>query len=124
MSRLTEVYPKGRLVVREVGLRDGIQMAEVFPNTEQKKRWIDLEYAAGARIFDASLAGLGGCPFAPGATGNVVIEDLLFMFERMGYDTGVDVAKLVQARAVIEESMPGEPLYGGIARAGLPKNFR
>jgi len=311
MSRLTEVYPKGRLVVREVGLRDGIQMAQVFPNTEQKKRWIDLEYAAGvrhfeagsflpvsrfpqfadvreiaahiqslpgataialvinergidealeagvdeltlvlsateehnqanarrsreasieairhavelrnqadsnkllnviismsfgcsiagdvdqaevlrlaqaclaagvdtvgvadtvgyagptevrvlcermtavmgerpytvhlhntrgtglanaaaaveagARIFDASLAGLGGCPFAPGATGNVVIEDLLFMFEKMGYDTGVDIAKLVQARAVIEESMPDEPLYGGIARAGLPKNFR
>lgn len=311
MSRLTEVYPKGRLVVREVGLRDGIQMAEVFPNTEQKKRWIDLEYAAGvrhfeagsflpvsrfpqfadvreiaahiqslpgataialvinerginealqagvdeltlvlsateehnqanarrsreasidairhavelrnqadsktllnviismsfgcsmtgdvdqaevlrlaqeclaagvdtvgvadtvgyagptevrlmceqmtalmgerpytvhlhntrgtglanaaaaieagARIFDASLAGLGGCPFAPGATGNVVIEDLLFMFEKMGYSTGVDIAKLVQARAVIEESMPDEPLHGAIARAGLPKNFR
>jgi hydroxymethylglutaryl-CoA lyase len=78
---------------------------------------------AGARIFDASLAGLGGCPFAPGATGNVVIEDLLFMFEKMGYSTGVDISKLVQARAVIEESMPEEPLYGGIARAGLPKNF-
>lgn len=78
---------------------------------------------AGARIFDASLAGLGGCPFAPGATGNVVIEDLLFMFEKMGYSTGVDISKLVQARAVIEESMPDEPLYGGIARAGLPKNF-
>ena len=311
MSRLTEVYPKGQLVVREVGLRDGIQMAEVFPETAQKKRWIDLEYAAGvrhfeagsflpvsrfpqfadvrdiashiqslpgataialvinergisealeagvdeltlvlsateehnqanarrsreasieairhavdqrnasdsltllnviismsfgcsiagnvdpdevvrlaqacidagvdtvgladtvgyagpievrtlcqrmtelmgerpytvhlhntrgtglanaaaaveagARIFDASLAGLGGCPFAPGATGNVVIEDLLFMFEKMGYDTGVDISKLVQARAVIEESMPDEPLHGAIARSGLPKNFR
>ncbi len=310
MSRLNEVYPNGQLVVREVGLRDGIQMADTFPNTEQKKRWINLEYAAGvrhfeagsflpvsrfpqfadvrdivahiqslpgataialvinerginealkagvdeltlvlsateehnqanarrsreasieaihhavesrnqsrsrtllnciismsfgcsiagdvdtdevirlageciaagvdtvgvadtvgyagptevralclrmtemmgqrpytvhlhntrgtglanaaaaveagARIFDASLAGLGGCPFAPGATGNVVIEDLLFMFEKMGYDTGVDIAKLVQARVVIEESMPDEPLYGGIARAGLPKNF-
>lgn len=311
MSRLNEVYPSGQLVVREVGLRDGIQMAETFPNTEQKKRWIDLEYGAGvrhfeagsflpvsrfpqfadvrdiaayikslpgasaialvinerginealeagvdeltlvlsateehnqanarrsreasieairhavelrnqsgsqtllnviismsfgcsiagdvdpdevirlageciaacvdtvgvadtvgyagptevralclrmtelmgerpytvhlhntrgtglanaaaaveagARIFDASLAGLGGCPFAPGATGNVVIEDLLFMFEKMGYDTGVDIAKLVQARAVIEESMPREPLEGAIARAGLPKNFQ
>lgn len=78
---------------------------------------------AGARIFDASLAGLGGCPFAPGATGNVVIEDLLFMFEKMGYDTGVDLTQLVEARAVIAESMPNEPLYGGVARAGLPKNF-
>lgn len=310
MKRLEEIYPPGRVLVREVGLRDGIQMSEVFPSTEQKKRWIDLEYAAGvrhfeagsflpvarfpqfedvreiasfiqsmpdataialvinergisealeagvdeltlvlsateehnqanarrsreasieairhaveqrnasgsqtllnviismsfgcsiagdvdpdevvrlaqacidagvdtvgvadtvgyagptevralcqrmtalmgerpytvhlhntrgtglanaaaaieagARIFDASLAGLGGCPFAPGATGNVVIEDLLFMFEKMGYSTGVDICKLVQARAVIEESMPEEPLYGGIARAGLPKNF-
>lgn len=310
MKRLEEIYPPGRVLVREVGLRDGIQMSEVFPSTEQKKRWIDLEYAAGvrhfeagsflpvarfpqfedvreiasfiqsmpdataialvinergisealeagvdeltlvlsateehnqanarrsreasieairhaveqrnasgsqtllnviismsfgcsiagdvdpdevvrlaqacidagvdtvgvadtvgyagptevralcqrmtalmgerpytvhlhntrgtglanaaaaieagARIFDASLAGLGGCPFAPGATGNVVIEDLLFMFEKMGYSTGVDISKLVQARAVIEESMPEEPLYGGIARAGLPKNF-
>lgn len=79
---------------------------------------------AGARIFDASLAGLGGCPFAPGATGNVVIEDLVFMFEKMGYNTGVDITKLVETRAVIGESMPDEPLHGAIARAGLPKNFR
>jgi len=79
---------------------------------------------AGARIFDASLAGLGGCPFAPGATGNVVIEDLLFMFETMGISTGVDIARLVEVRRVISETMPDQPLHGGVAQAGLPKNFR
>lgn len=78
---------------------------------------------AGARIFDASLGGLGGCPFAPGATGNVVIDDLLYLFEKLGYPCGVAIPALADARAIIEESMPNEPLYGGIAKAGLPKNF-
>lgn len=52
-------------------------------------------YDAGVRVFDASVAGLGGCPFAPGATGNTASEDLVFTFENMGIETGVDLAKLL-----------------------------
>src|SRR5256885_11159935 len=55
-------------------------------------------YEAGVRTFDASLAGLGGCPYAPGASGNVVTEDLVFMFEAMGIRTGVDIDRLIAAR--------------------------
>ena len=77
----------------------------------------------GIREFDASLAGLGGCPHAPGATGNVNTEDLVFMLESMGYDTGIDIEKLVASRNVLADALPGEPLYGYIARAGLPKQF-
>ncbi|KEA65244.1 Hydroxymethylglutaryl-CoA lyase [Marinobacterium lacunae] len=78
---------------------------------------------AGATIFDASLGGLGGCPFAPGATGNVVIEDMVYLAEKMGFATGIDIEQLVQARKLIKESMPDEPLYGDIAKSSLPKNF-
>src|SRR6059058_467511 len=75
---------------------------------------------AGARILDGSLGGLGGCPFAPGATGNVVFEDLVFLCESKGFDTGIDVEKLVGVRAILRDEMPNEALYGGLARAGLP----
>lgn len=75
---------------------------------------------AGARILDGSLAGLGGCPFAPGATGNVVFEDLVFLCESKGFETGIDMDKLVAVRAILEREMPGEQLHGALARAGLP----
>jgi hydroxymethylglutaryl-CoA lyase len=75
---------------------------------------------AGARILDGSLGGLGGCPFAPGATGNVVFEDLVFLCESKGFPTGIDIEKLVAVRSILRSEMPGEPLYGGLARAGLP----
>ena len=75
---------------------------------------------AGARILDGSLGGLGGCPFAPGATGNVVFEDLVFLCESKGFATGIDVEKLIAVRAILRSEMPDEPLYGGLARAGLP----
>jgi hydroxymethylglutaryl-CoA lyase len=74
----------------------------------------------GVRILDGSLGGLGGCPFAPGATGNVVFEDLAFLCESKGFSTGIDLEKLVAVRKILREEMPGETLYGGIARAGLP----
>jgi hydroxymethylglutaryl-CoA lyase len=77
----------------------------------------------GIREFDASLAGLGGCPHAPGATGNVNTEDLVFMLESMGYDSGIDIARLLASREVLAQALPGEPLYGYLARAGLPKQF-
>ena len=75
---------------------------------------------AGARILDGSLGGLGGCPFAPGATGNVVFEDLVFLCESKGFATGIDIDKLIAVRSILQSEMPGEPLYGGLARAGLP----
>ena len=74
----------------------------------------------GARILDGSLGGLGGCPFAPGATGNVVFEDLVFLCESKGFVTDIDIDRLIAVRAILRESMPNEPLYGGLARAGLP----
>jgi hydroxymethylglutaryl-CoA lyase len=77
----------------------------------------------GVRTFDASLAGLGGCPYAPGASGNVVTEDLVFMFEAMGLATGIDIEKLIAARKPLAAGLPGEALYGMTAEAGLPKGF-
>jgi hydroxymethylglutaryl-CoA lyase len=75
---------------------------------------------AGARVLDGSLGGLGGCPFAPGATGNVVFEDLVFLCESKGFATGIDLEKLIAVRSILRTEMPGETLYGGLARAGLP----
>ena len=80
-------------------------------------------YEAGCRVFDASLAGLGGCPFAPLATGNVVMDDLVFMFEAMGVRTGIDLDRLISVRDVLTENLPDEPLHGMVARAGAPKGF-
>lgn len=76
----------------------------------------------GARVIDASLGGLGGCPFAPGATGNVVFEDVVFLAETMGFATGIDMEKLRDARAFAEEAMPGEEFHGALHQAGPPGN--
>ena len=81
-------------------------------------------YEEGVRHFDSSLGGLGGCPFAPGASGNVITEDLVFMFESMGVATGIDLDKLFAARKLMVEAIPDEPVYGHMALAGLPKGFR
>jgi hydroxymethylglutaryl-CoA lyase len=80
-------------------------------------------YDVGIRGFDSSMAGLGGCPHAPGASGNVVTEDLVMMFEAMGLRTGVDLEKLIAAREPLKAGLPGEPLYGHTADSGLPKGF-
>jgi hydroxymethylglutaryl-CoA lyase len=80
-------------------------------------------YAAGCRFFDASLGGLGGCPYAPGATGNIVLEDTAFMFEAMGVATGIDIEKLQAVREMVHRALPDVTLYGAIAKAGLPRNF-
>jgi hydroxymethylglutaryl-CoA lyase len=81
-------------------------------------------YEAGLRTFDASQAGLGGCPYAPGATGNVVTEDLVYMFESMGVRTGIDLERLMEGRRILAEAFPDEPLYGYVPAIGLPKSFR
>jgi len=80
-------------------------------------------YDVGVRTFDSSLAGLGGCPYAPGASGNVVTEDLVFMFEAMGIHTGVNLERLFAARAPLRHGLPHEPLYGMTPEAGLPKGW-
>jgi hydroxymethylglutaryl-CoA lyase len=72
---------------------------------------------AGVRSFDGSIAGLGGCPFAPGATGNICTEDMVNMLQDMGYDTGVDLARLIacarQVPAIVGHDTPGQ-----VAKAG------
>lgn len=72
----------------------------------------------GITTLDASLGGLGGCPFAPGASGNLVTEDLVLMLNAMGYDTGIDLAALLEVRKIVAEALPGEPLYGFTPDAG------
>jgi len=81
-------------------------------------------FDTGVKQFDGCLAGLGGCPYAPGATGNVVMEDMVFMFEGMGMRTGVDIERLVEVRSVLERALVGVPLQGAIAKAKLPKGFQ
>ncbi len=78
----------------------------------------------GIRAFDSCLAGLGGCPYAPGASGNVVTEDLVFMLESMGFTTGIDIPKLFEARALLQAGLPAEQLHGQLPKAGLPPTFR
>jgi len=77
----------------------------------------------GITTLDSSLGGIGGCPWAPGASGNIVTEDLVFMLEAMGLHTGVDIEKLLEVRNILTEALPDEPLYGFTPDAGLPKGF-
>ena len=77
----------------------------------------------GVTTFDSSQGGLGGCPYAPGASGNVVTEDLVFMLEAMGVKTGVDLRKLITAREYLQAGLPQEPLYGMTPEAGFPKGW-
>ncbi|KAF7962915.1 3-hydroxy-3-methylglutaryl-CoA lyase [Cupriavidus sp. UYMU48A] len=77
----------------------------------------------GVSRFDACLAGIGGCPHAPGASGNVTSEDLAFMLGSMGIDTGIDINALLALRRQVEALLPGETLHGTLWRAGLPRTF-
>ncbi|MGI9384122.1 MAG: hydroxymethylglutaryl-CoA lyase [Methyloligellaceae bacterium] len=78
---------------------------------------------AGVHEFDASLGGLGGCPYAPGATGNIVTEDLVFLLESMGLRTGIKLDGLIAAREIMERHLDGEPTHGTYVTAGPPKGF-
>lgn len=78
----------------------------------------------GLDTIDSSLGGLGGCPFAPGASGNIVTEDLAFMLEAMGLRTGIDLDALIRVRDVLAAALPDEPLHGFVAHAGLPLGYR
>ncbi len=81
-------------------------------------------YDAGVRVFDSAVGGLGGCPFAPGATGNISTEDLVFMFESMGVRTGVALPKLFQASQYLKTALPGVELPSSVLKAGLPVSGR
>jgi hydroxymethylglutaryl-CoA lyase len=74
----------------------------------------------GITHFDSSLGGIGGCPFAPGASGNIVTEDLVWLLESMGLRTGIDLEKLLAVREQLRQALPDVPLYGFLAEAGLP----
>jgi hydroxymethylglutaryl-CoA lyase len=91
----------------------GLGLANAFAGVEE-----------GIRHFDSALAGLGGCPFAPGASGNIVTEDLVFLLESLGLHTGINLAALLKSRDVLRDALPGEPLEGQLAKAGVPKTFR
>ena len=106
---------------REIGEKAG---AAHFHNTfGQGLANVVAALEVGVTTFDSSLGGIGGCPYSPGASGNIVTEDLVFLLESMGLRTGVDIPKLVAARAIISEGLPGEVMYGHVPNAGLPKVF-
>ena len=77
----------------------------------------------GIARFDACLGGIGGCPHAPGASGNVATEDVAYLFRSMGVATGVDFDRLIALRARVAGWLEGEPLHGTLWRAGLPKTL-
>jgi hydroxymethylglutaryl-CoA lyase len=106
---------------RELGARAG---GGHFHNTRgQGLANVVAALEAGVITFDASQGGMGGCPYAPGASGNIVTEDLVFMLEAMGLRTGIDLDRLIAARTVILEGLPGEPLHGHVPAAGVPRGF-
>jgi hydroxymethylglutaryl-CoA lyase len=78
----------------------------------------------GITRFDASTGGIGGCPHAPGASGNVAMEDAVYMFESMGVETSLDFSRLMALRGRIGGWLQGEPLHGAVWRAGLPKTMK
>ncbi len=78
----------------------------------------------GITTLDSSLGGLGGCPYAPGASGNIVTEDLVFMLDAMGLRTGIDLPRLLEVRRILREALPGDELYGFTPDSGLPKGYQ
>ena len=77
----------------------------------------------GITTIDSSLGGIGGCPWAPGASGNIVTEDLVFLLESMGLNTGIDLDKLIKVREFVQQALPDESMYGYVPEAGLPMGF-
>lgn len=112
-----------RLFARLAGRLPALQLSAHFHDT----RGLGLANVAaalrvGVRRFDASVGGLGGCPYAPGATGNINLEDTAFLLEAEGYQTGIDFERLLALRRQVESWLPQESLSGALARAGLPRS--
>ncbi len=128
------------MIADTVGYADPAQVRRVFRAVQQEVKTVPLRAHfhdtrgtglanASAALdcditrFDASLGGLGGCPYAPGASGNVVLEDLVFMLDSMGLDTGIDIGKLLAVREQVAAALPDMPMHGALARAGLPRHY-
>lgn len=90
----------------------GLALANVYAALQQ-----------GVQRFDASLAGIGGCPHAPGASGNAATEDVAFMLQAVHSNTGIDLDKLLALRSKVARWLASEQTHGSLWRAGLPKNF-
>jgi hydroxymethylglutaryl-CoA lyase len=121
MGNPAQVRRLFRLLQKELGDKAG---GAHFHNTRgQGLANVVAALETDVRTFDSSQGGLGGCPYAPGATGNIVTEDLVYLLEAMGLRTGVNMQKLLEAREVLKAALPHEPLYGHVPDAGLPKGF-
>lgn len=112
-TRVVEAFGESVDIAAHFHDTRGLGLANVFAALE-----------AGVVRYDATLAGLGGCPYAPNATGNIVMEDLVFLLEGAGLRTGVDLDRLIEVREIIARNLPDERLYGMYALAGAPKGFR
>ncbi len=116
-----QVHAAFEAVQREVG---GIPVGAHFHDTRGLGiANVVAAWQAGVRLFDASLGGLGGCPHSPGATGNVAMEDLCFLFESMGVATGIDLQMLLALRRHLPTVLGDAPWFGALSRAGLPQGF-
>ncbi|MFT5505721.1 MAG: hydroxymethylglutaryl-CoA lyase [Gammaproteobacteria bacterium] len=113
-----------RMLSEILRLAGNIQVATHFHDT----RGMGLANAvaaleAGVREFDASLGGLGGCPFAKGASGNIATEDCVYLLENLGVSTGIDIPAMLEVRKKLNDWLPGEPLEGKLLKAGVAKTF-
>lgn len=142
IERLLEIDVQGVTLCDTTGMANPAQVARICRET--LARWPQVDFTlhvhdtrgmglanalaafqVGIRRFDASLGGLGGCPYAPGATGNVCTEDLVHMFAQMGEDTGVDLDALLEVAAglpaIVGHALPGQVLKAGKADRRYPK---
>ena len=127
------IYANAIIIITVIaGILSFIMMPKsFFPELSPNKIYVNVSYPGaspeeieeGITTLDSSLGGLGGCPAAPGASGNIVTEDLVFMLEAMGLTTGIDLSLLLGVRDILSEALPNECLYGFTPNAGLPKGF-
>jgi hydroxymethylglutaryl-CoA lyase len=132
--QLAEAQPFEIAIADTIGVGVPAQASEIFERVAEAVPGVPLRghfhntrntglanaYAAvmaGARVLDASLGGLGGCPFAPAATGNIPTEDLVYMLHRMGIATGIDLARAIETARWIEQQV-GHPVPGMVTKAG------
>lgn len=108
---------------REVAGADKVKSVHLHNSYGQGLANAFAAWEEGIETFDSSLGGLGGCPSSPGASGNIVTEDLVQMFHAMGVETGINMNKLIACRRFLEEGLPGEPIYGFTPNAGIPKHM-
>jgi hydroxymethylglutaryl-CoA lyase len=110
--------------IREVVGQDKLNGIHLHNTRGQGLANVMAALEAGLTTIDSSMAGIGGCPFAPGASGNIVTEDLVFLLESMGLRTGINFEALFEARKVLAAGLPSEvELYGFTPDAGLPLGF-